>query len=50
MKGENILNNLQCNCFSFFDNNSDLSEWDPQKNMGFCYFNHMRTVSDHGII
>ena len=22
----------------------------PQKNMGFCYFNHMRTVSDHGII
>ena len=30
--------------------NSDLSEWNPQKNMGFCYFNHMRTVSDHGII
>lgn len=44
------LKYLQCNCFSFFDNNSDLSEWNPQKNMGFCYFNHMRTVSDHGII
>mgnify|MGYP000049013912 CR=1 FL=1 len=50
MKGENILKYLQCNCFSIFDNNSDLSEWNPQKNMGFCYFNHMRTVSDHGII
>ena len=44
------LKYLQCNCFSIFDNNSDLSEWNPQKNMGFCYFNHMRTVSDHGII
>ena len=31
MKGENIFKYLQCNCFSFFDNNSDLSEWNPQK-------------------
>ena len=31
-------------------NRAAWNEWNPQKNMGFCYFNHMRTVSDHGII
>ena len=32
------LKYLQCNCFSFFDNNSDLSEWNPQKKHGLLLF------------